>query len=184
MLYVDVSTARETSDSDGGKGWKIYGTPLVAPISRDDAISRGDVQSIVHTMLSPMFKDEKVLQQNFPHESSEMDLPNGNNNCAPTKLCLQLVDENNACLDLSVGEDKAIRLSSSSTSISVFINWSTKDLERYDMHYLENLPEVFKFVPVTKKGRVEPLSLYSCLEAFLREEPLVPEDMWLVAQIQ
>ncbi|ESR43742.1 hypothetical protein CICLE_v100137952mg, partial [Citrus x clementina] len=45
-----------------------------------------------------------------------------------------------------------------------------------------NLPEVFKNGPVTKKARTEPLSLYTCLEAFLREEPLVPEDMWYCPQ--
>ncbi|KAK3118773.1 hypothetical protein QOZ80_9BG0707130 [Eleusine coracana subsp. coracana] len=38
--------------------------------------------------------------------------------------------------------------------------------------------EVFKFAPPAKRTRGEPLSLYACLDAFLREEPLVPEEMW------
>lgn len=97
------------------------------------------------------------------------------------KLPLQLVDENNACIDLTVGEDKSVKLSSSSMSILVFVDWSQKLLENYDTRYIENLPEVTKYGPATKKTRTEPLSLYSCLEAFLREEPLVPEDMWLVS---
>ena len=96
------------------------------------------------------------------------------------KLPLQLVDESNACIDLSVGEDKPVRLSSSSTSILVYVDWSQKLLDKYDTHYLENLQEVFNGPP-NKKARTEPLSLYTCLEAFLREEPLVPEDMWLVS---
>ena len=96
------------------------------------------------------------------------------------RLPLQLVDESNACIDLSVGEDKPIRLSSSSTSILVYVDWSLKLLDKYDTHYLENLTEVFNGPP-NKKARTEPLSLYTCLEAFLREEPLVPEDMWLVS---
>jgi ubiquitin carboxyl-terminal hydrolase 4/11/15 len=99
------------------------------------------------------------------------------------KLPLQLVEESNACVDLSVGEDKAIKLSSTSTSVLVYVDWSRELLEKYDTHYLENLPEVFKYGPVNKKARTEPLSLYTCLEAFLREEPLVPEDMWLVSII-
>lgn len=97
------------------------------------------------------------------------------------KLPLQLVDESNACIDLSVGEEKAIRLSSASTSILVYVDWSQELIKKYDTHYLENLPEVFKYGHVNKKSRTEPLSLYTCLEAFLREEPLVPEDMWLVS---
>ncbi|KAE8702169.1 Calcium and calcium/calmodulin-dependent serine/threonine-protein kinase [Hibiscus syriacus] len=66
--------------------------------------------------------------------------------------------------------------------IVVYLDWSSKLLEKYNINYLENLPEVFKFGPITKKARTEPLSLYSCLEAFLREEPLVPEDMWYCPQ--
>ncbi|PKI63580.1 hypothetical protein CRG98_016024, partial [Punica granatum] len=54
--------------------------------------------------------------------------------------------------------------------------------EKYDTQYLENLPEVCKYGHVSKKTRTEPLSLYTCLEAFLREEPLVPEDMWYCPQ--
>lgn len=95
------------------------------------------------------------------------------------KLPLQLVDENNACIDLSTGEEKAFNIPSSSRSILVFVDWSGKLLDNYDTSCLENLPDV-KNGAVTKKTRNEPLSLYTCLEAFLREEPLVPEDMWLV----
>lgn len=95
------------------------------------------------------------------------------------ELPLQLIDENNACIDLLVGEEKTIKLSSSSPSILIYVDWSQNLLEKFETHYLENLPEVFKSGPVAKKARYEPLSLYTCLEAFLREEPLVPEDMWL-----
>lgn len=95
------------------------------------------------------------------------------------KLPLQLVDENNACIDLSIGEEKAFKIPASSRSILVFIDWSRKLLDNYETTCLENLPDV-KNGAVTKKTRNEPLSLYTCLEAFLREEPLVPEDMWLV----
>lgn len=97
------------------------------------------------------------------------------------ELPLKLVAENNSCIDLSARKDKAIKLASSSTSILIYVDWSQKLSEKYDTHYLETLPEVYKYGPVTKKARTEPLSLYTCLEAFLREEPLVPEDMWLVS---
>ena len=95
-------------------------------------------------------------------------------------LPLLLVDESNACIDLSMGEEKVVKLPPSSTTLLVYIDWSQKLLEKYDTQALETLPEVLKYGPVSKKARTEPLSLYTCLEAFLREEPLVPEDMWLV----
>lgn len=97
------------------------------------------------------------------------------------KLPLQMVDENNVCIDLSAGEEEAVKFSSSSRSMLVFFNWSQKLLDNYETNYLENLPEVLKYGSVSKKARAEPLSLYTCLEAFLCEEPLVPEDMWFVS---
>lgn len=158
---------------------------------------------MVHTMLSPMLRAESRRPSDFnktgigaadqasqdirstaacKDSATSMDKEQSISRTAVTlKLPLQLVDENNACIDLSTGDEKAVRLSSLSTSILVFIDWSKKVLEKYDTKYLENLPEVLKYGSTTKKARTEPLSLYTCLEAFLREEPLVPEDMWLVS---
>ncbi|KAF8391515.1 hypothetical protein HHK36_023820 [Tetracentron sinense] len=198
-IFLQLIHRREEQESSAqtALGWKPYGTPLVSPISHDDVITRGDVQEIVHTMLSPMLRTESLGPSDLPdtsisvatsHAACDISSEAGTDSidtdkiCSVAKLPLQLVDENNACIDLSTGEEKVIKLSSSSTSILVFIDWSKKHLEKYDTHYLENLPEVFKYGPVTKKARNEPLSLYTCLEAFLREEPLVPEDMWYCPQ--
>ncbi|XP_062165980.1 ubiquitin carboxyl-terminal hydrolase 5 isoform X2 [Alnus glutinosa] len=197
---------QETSDAQTTSGWKPYGTPLVSSISCDDVITRGDIQLLVHKMVSPIARTESLGQSNISDTNISIaasdqcrDLSSGEactdssisnpqnkddtNSEAVTllRLPLQLVDESNACIDLSVGEDKPIRLSSSSTSILVYVDWSQKLLDKYDTHYLENLPEVFNGPP-NKKARTEPLSLYTCLEAFLREEPLVPEDMWYCPQ--
>ncbi|XP_052187763.1 ubiquitin carboxyl-terminal hydrolase 5 isoform X2 [Diospyros lotus] len=194
---------QETGNGQNTRGWKPYGTPLVSPISCDEIIRRGDIQSMVHKMLSPMLRAENMGHPDLsdsntsPPVSTPSQTATSIEGCKESniadsvqrdggssksgtfrKLPLQLVDENNACIDLSMGEDKAVKISMSSTSILVFIDWSEKLLENYDTHYLENLPEVFRYGPVTKKARNEPLSLYTCLEAFLREEPLVPEDMW------
>jgi ubiquitin carboxyl-terminal hydrolase 4/11/15 len=184
--------------------WKPFGTPLVSLISRDEVITRGDIQTVVDTMLSPLLISESLRQADTSEpcpslaasekrrdsssveacSNSMSDTVNKDGNAVTLfKLPLQLVEESNACVDLSVGEDKAIKLSSTSTSVLVYVDWSRELLEKYDTHYLENLPEVFKYGPVNKKARTEPLSLYTCLEAFLREEPLVPEDMWLVSII-
>lgn len=184
---------RETGSAQAAMGWKPYGTPLVSSILCDDIITNSDIQAIVQKMLSPMLRAENSGHLNststraagLNEVSPDSNAPdskhsNGSNSKITTaqKLPLVFVDENNVCIDLSIGEDKALRYSSSSPSILVFIDWSKKLLKSYDTHYLENLPEVSKFGPPTKKARIEPLSLYTCLEAFLREEPLVPEDMW------
>lgn len=49
------------------------------------------------------------------------------------KLPLLLVDESNACIDLSVGGIKAVKIASSSRSILVYVNWSQKLLDYYDL---------------------------------------------------
>ncbi|KAL6011281.1 hypothetical protein ACLOJK_001726 [Asimina triloba] len=210
-IFLQLIHRREELESSNARSamiWKPYGTPLVASISRDDVITRGDIHSIVYTMLSPMLKCEILQPSHIPEthmmsdeqssrtsgsnevhsdpsvfESAVKDQDNSEM-AAASKLPLQLVDENNACIDLSTGEEKAIKLPSSSAaaSILVFIDWSSKVLEKYDTQCIENLPEVFKYGPAAKKARTEPLSLYTCLEAFLREEPLVPEDMWYCPQ--
>ncbi|XP_057721233.1 ubiquitin carboxyl-terminal hydrolase 5 isoform X4 [Arachis stenosperma] len=186
----------QSSDSHTVSGWKPYGTPIVSLISCDDPVTRGDIQVIVNRMLSPLLRKSgntehtntetsitKAAGDNASSDAYATNLVSNSVNKAgrtPT-LPLLLIDESNACIDLSMGEDKVVKLPSSSTLL-VYIDWSQKLLEKYDTHPLETLPEVLKYGPVSKKARTEPLSLYTCLEAFLREEPLVPEDMWYCPQ--
>ncbi|KAH1194524.1 Ubiquitin carboxyl-terminal hydrolase 5 [Glycine max] len=196
----------QSSDSHIISGWKPYGTPIVSLISCDDTVTRGDIQVIVNRMLSPLLRKGINVEQATTSETSipkatsdQCSFNSSDDACAanmvsnsvnkdttnskappvplPT-LPLLLVDDNNACIDLSMGEEKVVKLSPLSPKILVYIDWSQKLLEKYDTHPLETLPEVLKYGPVTKKARTEPLSLYTCLEAFLREEPLVPEDMY------
>ncbi|KAJ6778899.1 UBIQUITIN CARBOXYL-TERMINAL HYDROLASE 5 [Salix koriyanagi] len=193
---------QETGDTKAAQKLKPFGTPLVSLISHDGVITKGDIQKVAHTVLSPLLRSESLRQADIAEPCSSLAASNTGHNSSSGEVCtspvsdsmkkdssgsravtllklpLQLVEESNACIDLSVGEDKAIKLSSTSTSILVNVDWSQELLEKYNIHYLENLPEVFKYGPVNKKARTEPLSLYTCLEGFLREEPLVPEDMW------
>ncbi|KAK7244770.1 hypothetical protein RIF29_39596 [Crotalaria pallida] len=61
--------------------------------------------------------------------------------------------------------------------LEVAVLWSDKMLKKYDTYLLNLLPEVYKPQPFTKRTQ-ESISIYKCLEAFLKEEPLGPEDMW------
>ncbi|XP_078178002.1 ubiquitin carboxyl-terminal hydrolase 8-like isoform X2 [Carex rostrata] len=62
--------------------------------------------------------------------------------------------------------------------LHVLVNWSEKALERYNLGLLNSLPEVYKSGGIFARRTHEPVSLYSCLDAFLSEEPLGPDDMW------
>ncbi|KAB2615189.1 ubiquitin carboxyl-terminal hydrolase 8-like [Pyrus ussuriensis x Pyrus communis] len=61
--------------------------------------------------------------------------------------------------------------------LNVLVCWPKKYIKQYDTRLLSSLPEVFKTGLFAKKPQ-ESVSLYKCLEAFLKEEPLGPEDMW------
>lgn len=61
--------------------------------------------------------------------------------------------------------------------IRVCVTWSWKMFEDYDTSMLSQLPEVCKTASMSK-GTQDSISLYKCVEAFLKEEPLGPEDMW------
>jgi ubiquitin carboxyl-terminal hydrolase 4/11/15 len=69
-----------------------------------------------------------------------------------------------------------------SAHIRVYLDWTEKEFELYDASYLRDLPEVHKTGFTVKKTRQEAISLFSCLEAFLTEEPLGPDDMWYCPQ--
>lgn len=200
LQLVHRSQEQVTSDAHKMSGWKPFGTPLVSVVSCDGPVKKDYLQRIVKRALSPMAKTGTLMDTDVSdssmshggedlhhHDSSAETCTSSMNNddpkskgMEPFKLPLQLLNEENVCVELSSGEE-AVKLPPSS-SVLVYIDWSQKLLKKFDTGYLENLPEVFKSGPVMKKARTEPLSLYSCLESFLREEPLVPEDMWFCPQ--
>lgn len=61
--------------------------------------------------------------------------------------------------------------------LHVLVSWQSKTIENYDTSLLSSLPEIYKCSIFTRRPQ-EPVSLYACLETFLKEEPLGPEDMW------
>lgn len=74
-----------------------------------------------------------------------------------------------------IEKDSVIR---PSRLIKVMLDWTEKEHELYDASYLKDLPEVRKSGILAKKTKQEAISLFSCLDAFLKEEPLGPDDMW------
>ncbi|KAE9451906.1 hypothetical protein C3L33_16186, partial [Rhododendron williamsianum] len=62
--------------------------------------------------------------------------------------------------------------------VHVMLDWTNKEQKLYDSSYLKDLPEVHRVELTAKKTRQEAISLFSCLDSFLKEEPLGPDDMW------
>ncbi|KAL6986520.1 ubiquitinyl hydrolase 1 [Sarracenia purpurea var. burkii] len=62
--------------------------------------------------------------------------------------------------------------------VKIMLDWTYKEHELYDASYLKDLPKVQNTKHTAKKTQQEAVSLFSCLDAFLKEEPLGPDDMW------
>lgn len=187
---------------DSGKGGerKIFGTPLVTYLEEDPQCG-ANIEPYVHRMLAPLRKAHSSTKS---HEGKETGFISGgsdeqssicNSHSEPRNpaLCtgeqegtscgessFQLVLTNEGCFSCEP-IDKASVIKPSA-HIKVFVDWTEKEYELYDASYLSDLPEVHKTGFTVKKTRQEAISLFSCLEAFLTEEPLGPDDMWYCPQ--
>lgn len=66
-----------------------------------------------------------------------------------------------------------------SEMLKVCVLWSDKMMKKYNISQLSSLPMVFKTQSFFWSPQ-DSVSLYKCLEVYLKEEPLGLEDMWLV----
>ena len=61
--------------------------------------------------------------------------------------------------------------------LHVSVHWHHSVSRQYNTSVLNNLPEIHKLELIPKEFE-DCVALRGCLEAFLKEEPLGPEDMW------
>ncbi|CAI9100996.1 OLC1v1038210C1 [Oldenlandia corymbosa var. corymbosa] len=79
----------------------------------------------------------------------------------------------------SLTNDRQIARDTVGRFVGISLDWNERDCELYDADSLKDLPEVQNTGPALKKPKQEEaISLFSCLDAFLEEEPLGPDDMW------
>ncbi|KAG8090764.1 hypothetical protein GUJ93_ZPchr0011g27883 [Zizania palustris] len=172
--YIQFVHRRDDLDhgsNNSSTSWKPYGVPLLAQVSRNETVTGFHIHEMVCKMLVPMQRN----QESQHSVQSSVSTRTQTYHTDGSKFQIQLIDDSNTVIEQS---NDTIRVPQSSLAAVVFVNWSKSDLKKLNIHHLENLPEVFKYAPPAKRTRGEPLSLYACLDAFLREEPLVPEDMW------
>ncbi|KAF5477969.1 hypothetical protein F2P56_004572 [Juglans regia] len=193
---VQEKQEKFTSENLRGGGRKLFGTPLVTYLG-EDALNGADISLAVSRMLSPLRKRYSSLtkahnskENGFVSEATNEPLGSYNSQSGPGDQSI-----NNTELEETSSRDMSLQLSltngdlsckpiekdtliKSSQLVKAFLDWSDKEHELYDSSYLKDLPEVHKTVFTVKKTRQEAVSLFSCLEAFLTEEPLGPDDMW------
>ncbi|KAF8379919.1 hypothetical protein HHK36_027384 [Tetracentron sinense] len=192
------SKGKCTSDVLNSGDMKLMGTPLVTFLGAGPQTG-ADVHIAIRKMLAPLRRkayftltqvhtgkengsatevgvDRQMnscdLQSELGRQSMNMEL----DHMSSGEFSFQLyrTDEK----DLSCNPIEKDSLIRHGHSMKVLLDWSDVEHELYDVSYLEDLPEVYKTGFTVKKTRQEAVSLFSCLESFLKEEPLGPEDMW------
>ncbi|CAN1254804.1 Ubiquitin carboxyl-terminal hydrolase 10 [Linum perenne] len=188
---------REGSSADFEKGGvgKYFGTPLVTYLDRD-LPTGADIDGVVSRLLLPfrrasptigysskengdlMSATDKISTEH-PVQCEPMDesMDNVEVDRTSQQLLNQLFsveDQGSTCK--RIYEDSVLK---TSNHTKIFLDWTEEEHRLYDSSYLKDLPDVYyKTGFSAKKTQQDAISLFSCLEAFLREEPLGPDDMW------
>ncbi|KAH0926393.1 hypothetical protein HID58_018649 [Brassica napus] len=154
----------EQKQSDFGRdaeiSGKLFGIPLVTYVN-SERHSGSDIDAIISGLLSP-------LHRTHSSSGSLEDTTVGEKEFSFSVFWLDRYSSS-----LKPLESDFVPNPLSATRLVV--KWDEKEHEKYDSSsYLNDLPEVYK----ATSSVAEKVSLFSCLEAFLAEEPLGPDDMW------
>ncbi|KAF2325762.1 hypothetical protein GH714_036668 [Hevea brasiliensis] len=195
-----VHQEKSAPDFLKGSGWKDFGAPLLAQ-SEDDSPSGADIELAASRLLSPL---RRTSSSNVVHSGTENGFLSEVNG-EPSNSCngqfesmdqsmdnIESEPEDTSSQDLlfqlfltddryssrkPIFKDSVIK--PGANRIKIFLGWTEKEHKLYDPSYLKDLPVVYHKTGFSaKKTRQEAVSLFSCLEAFLTEEPLGPDDMW------
>ncbi|XP_059668642.1 ubiquitin carboxyl-terminal hydrolase 8-like [Cornus florida] len=195
-----VERARHYNYIHGTSSLKKFGIPLVARISN---LSRGsEIHKQFLKLLKPFllpvenslsdsddvqnsgnkdFEMEDVVNTAVFGGDANSDSESGDYSHLGANFQFQLMEER-GLYDLypkgpKIQMNEPVQITGLPDIINVLVSWPNEMVELYDTCLLSTLPEICKTGLFTKKPQ-ESVSLYKCLEAFLKEEPLGPEDMW------
>ena len=176
---------------------KLIGCPLVTCIP-NDSTGKSDIYAAVSAVLAPFVRakahgpDVSAVKLNGNRSSLDGIVLTDNGATCEEGLSTSTGDDHavdeHLPFQLSMTDEKgSVRNAIDADSnrglgivIRVLMDWSDREHEMYNIDYMDELPEVFKHGFLSKKTRQEAVNLFSCLDAFLKEEPLGPDDMWLV----
>ncbi|OVA07193.1 Ubiquitin carboxyl-terminal hydrolases family 2 [Macleaya cordata] len=172
--------------------WKAFAIPLVARLH--NIVNGSDISDLYLKLLRPAevgSDDTDNSGGRANDEVSEMvdtiSLPavvgdaSGDKPNYDIKLEFFLTDEKGTKMkDSKLEMNEPVSVTGLPRRLNVLVCWQDNMVEHYDTRLLSSLPEISKsgFLAKRPQDSMESVSLYSCLEAFLKDEPLGPEDMW------
>lgn len=178
--------------------WKAFGIPLVSRLCKSSSGSH--IRNLYLKLLNPFEIPAKDALEDFDRsegtalenvtgteDTVTSDIggvvkpcdENGANSPADAVLQFYLADDKGTIKESKIEMNEPVGVEGVSRRLNVLVCWPEKGVQQYDTCLLSSLPEVFKS-GISSRRPQESVSLYKCLEAFLKEEPLGPEDMWSV----
>ncbi|GAB2274235.1 hypothetical protein Dimus_009002 [Dionaea muscipula] len=173
---------------------KYCGTPLVTYLA-DEIETAADIYSAVKCVLSPLRRkclslsgahtehkhgsaseaggDETMVTCDSLSGIGDGFMSNGEEVLGRETTFLLFVIDERGCNAEQVDEDYIVK---PGQCLRLVLHWTKNVAELYNFSFLEDIPVVYK--SAAKRPQPESVSLFSCLEAFLKEEPLGPDDMW------
>ncbi|GFZ17710.1 ubiquitin-specific protease 8 [Actinidia rufa] len=175
--------------------WKAFGIPLVAS---SKFVNGSDIRDLYLKLLKAFLipgedsvDDDDNIKRTATEELMAMedsttpdfdgnaDFGNGKEFQTQSDADLEFysTDEKGTIRDSRIVMNEPLASRDLPGRLSVLVCWPAKMVKRYKTRLLSSLPQIFKSEFFAKRPQ-ESVSLYKCLEAFLKEEPLGPEDMW------
>ncbi|XP_058196197.1 ubiquitin carboxyl-terminal hydrolase 8 isoform X1 [Rhododendron vialii] len=176
--------------------WKAFGIPLVAS---SKFVNGSDIRDMYLKLLKAFLipPEDSVdvdddIERTVSEELTEVEdsitpgldgaaeVANGNKFSTDSDdddddLEFYITDEKGTIRDSRIAMNEPVP--STPGRLIVLVCWPAKMVKQYKTRLPSSLPQIFKFDFFAKRPQ-ESVSLYKCLEAFLTEEPLGPEDMW------
>ncbi|KAG1333901.1 Ubiquitin carboxyl-terminal hydrolase 8 [Cocos nucifera] len=181
--------------------WKAFGVPLIA--STSSVICGLTICDLYLKLLQPFLKSKVAVldvdqddgKSSSSSEVTEMDMGSHMEDFEATadvaeeekdfmdEFQFYLTDEKCQVMHSKIEMSESILQAGLHKQLHVLVCWQDKAMGRYNISLLNFLPEVHKSELFAERPQ-ESVSLYACLEAFLKEEPLGLEDMWYCPSCQ
>ncbi|KAK6147356.1 hypothetical protein DH2020_018268 [Rehmannia glutinosa] len=185
-LVVFMHQQEEKSYVHAFSSFKKFGIPLVARMS--DFSKGSEIHKEFLKLISPFLLSSEDFLNDDAHVDEEIEdtvldeAANSNNESENDSDSLRdfefyLESSTFYSTGFKIQMDEPVPISKHEKPIKVLVSWPEKFIKDYDTSILSLLPEVCK-TGFMSKWTQDSISLYKCVDAFLKEEPLGPEDMW------
>ncbi|XP_054811412.1 ubiquitin carboxyl-terminal hydrolase 8 isoform X2 [Prosopis cineraria] len=189
VVFVNQRLEEQYIHGKLASNWKAFGIPLVARFC--NITTGSDLSNLYLRMLNPFLlsTDDALGGSDISKKTEEAAGiegvitpslgPNENDSDSHDNGGLEfyLTREKGVVKGSKILMDEPFPMKEELRQLDVIVCWSDNQIKQYDTPRFNSLPEVFKPGFLVKRPQ-ESVSLYKCLEAFLQEEPLGPEDMW------